>query len=275
MDMRNRLKSAVRDGKTKEVQDILNSSPQLEVSVYYKHDLLRSAIDLQYIDIANLLLSNGFELIYENERPECSLLYRAIVNNDAGMVNVLLKKGIDPSVTEESQNFSPLFVAIDQGSLEIATLLIERGIDVNDCDPNNGITPLGFAVRRGNVEIAELFLKHGANVNRAQFDENQSTLSYATANADLGMVNLLLSCNVTVDDEIKAFYKKQSKMWTSSFYYVYRCLLTPFESALERRHRDIAKVLLISENNKNDGPQKNEKIKTPFESYVLKYFYGR
>lgn len=280
MDLRNRLKSAVRDGKAKEVQDILESSPPLQLSVYYKHDLLRNCIDLQHIEIAKLLLSKSFELIYPNKKPFSLLYNNAIINEDAGMVNVLLKMGVDPSVpeaTEESSRcFSPIFVAIDRGSFEILKLLIERGIDVNDCDENSGLTPLGSAVIKGNVRIAELLLQHGANVNRAQFDQEQSTLHYAVERVDLDMVNLLLSYKkVKVDPEIKAFYKKRSKMWTSSFYYVYYCLLTPFETSLERRHRNIAKVLLMFDNNDDKGrscPQQNKTeriIKNPIENCIL------
>ena len=124
-------------------------------------------------------------------------IYRAIHENDEGLLLDALKAGADPNHKFEIsgiEGLTPLMVAAERTSLEMVTVLTEHGANLNDVTDELGYTPLLWAIKGKNEDIAEFLIDSGADIEPfADREADWSPLSMAALHHLVGISKILLS----------------------------------------------------------------------------------
>lgn len=127
-----------------------------------RHALFCYAIQKGVNSVVEELISQGVDIIHEQDEDGREALHYAVCANSANMVNLLFKWGAN--INAESKWGTPLHYAIWQGLDEMVTLLIKLGADVNKKDPY-GDSPLCTALWSGADEIMEQLISAGAKID--------------------------------------------------------------------------------------------------------------
>ncbi len=185
-----RLIQAIRDGRSADVQVLVESNPDLT-----------SARDVSGVSAILLALYHG--------RPEIANwlaskrdgldVFEASSLGDLGRVQVLLSA--DPSLASawSADGFTALGLASFFGQVPVVRTLVAAGADVNAIGRNPGrYTPLTGAVTSGHVEVVRDLLRHGAEVNY-RYAQGLTPLHVAAANGNAEMVQVLLDGGARAD----------------------------------------------------------------------------
>ena len=106
-----------------------------------------------------------------------TLLYTAVLQDDAPLVRWLLDKGADFDREDPATGMPPLLLAAARGNAVILELLIRYGAETSATN-RAGNTPLHLAVLSGHLAAVEVLLKYSANVE-ARNEEGVSVLTLA------------------------------------------------------------------------------------------------
>ncbi len=209
--------SAVKEGDTDSVEEILNEQPNLlDVRAEKGISLLMLAKYYNKNKVVDLLLEKKYKF---NFYEACAIgEYETVmdfVNKNRGIIN-----------THSIDGFTPLGLAVYFRNIKIAEYLIANGADVNlvsindfkvmpihsavsikdlnltkllldnDADVNakqsGGFTPLHQAANRGDSDLLELLIKHGADVN-ALTDLQQTPLQIANDAGNDEAIDVLIN----------------------------------------------------------------------------------
>ncbi|ARF02627.1 SWPV1-008 [Shearwaterpox virus] len=213
-----------------------NNNNITQLLVDYKADikecdgyLLLHAVKANNIDIIKILLNNGINVNYVNDKGYTALHY-AVENNKLDIVNLLLGKGANIEIVNECSfinniikfrftnyynmielmlsykanvnnihdNYAPLHLAIDEEDEEIIKLLIRYGADINIKNTYNDSSPLHHAVKSVNKNILKILLDKGADVNSLN-RYGCTPIYYAVCNNNIDVVNILLEYGADVN----------------------------------------------------------------------------
>jgi ankyrin repeat protein len=146
-----------------EIADLLISSG---IDVNLRDDNNRSIFYWEALDGhekgARLLLSKGFELESLNAEDLNYLLSRAVKDWHVGILKVLVEIGADINFkTEEDESL--LEIACQRDYPYFAELLISKGADVNQRN-KEGKTPLLIALEKKHDRLIALLILHGADI---------------------------------------------------------------------------------------------------------------
>lgn len=129
-----------------------------------------------------------------------TLLTRAIMNHDAGLVEALRAAGASLEVTDK-QGRTPLYRAVELSCNDLVSLLLSLGADPNPMW-NSGTTAIHRAVEAGNIECVRMLVQSQANL--CPFKNNMkgkiTPLGIAIERKDLEMVKFLVSLGVPIND---------------------------------------------------------------------------
>ncbi len=156
------LLEAVRNNDTTKVQELLQTSQDINVNILHPAPLLHIAIQNGNIDIVNVLLAHQYINVNIQTTMGLTPLHIAIQKGNIDIVNVLLEhKDIDVNIQTIIVS-PPLHFAIQNEKIDILNaLLAHKDIDVNLSSYTN-ITPLYMAVQNNNFEIAKLLVNKDA-----------------------------------------------------------------------------------------------------------------
>lgn len=155
---------------------------------------LHFASDHSYIDIVNILISNGADVNIRTNMGETALyLSTWVTYNHPNIMQLLINSGANLSTSNECFGWTPLHFASMNGNYRAVKLLINNGspIDIQD---SQGQTALHHAADAEycscSFEIVCLLIKNKSDVS-IKDNKGQTALHIALARNNLQVVNLL------------------------------------------------------------------------------------
>lgn len=165
-----------KEGKIKEISELLQSSPEI-LNYRDQHlglTLLANSIKYGQIELSKFLLSQGANPNIGNIISETPL-HIAIDNSDLELADVLLQYKAEPNcMTVDGE--TPLHHSAFIGDKKMMSLLLSYGADPNIKDTTLGRTPLHCAVQCEHFECVQLLLSYGA-VTTIEDKEGNSPIS--------------------------------------------------------------------------------------------------
>ena len=160
------LEKAVGDNNLKEVIEIINNYPDIDLndgdSFVFNPPLYRAS-EKGFIDICKFLLQKGARINYTKDNSFYPLAGAAAENN-IEVVKFLLETGADINAYEIT-TISAIGYASSKGAYETVKYLIEQGADINRLTLQQYLTPLDLAIIWGKENVVELLKKQGALSN--------------------------------------------------------------------------------------------------------------
>jgi ankyrin repeat protein len=134
--------------------------------------VFKSPNDIQFADIATLLIAHGAEVDPVDEYHKTPLLH-AVEFQNYHLADVLLKNGASLAVTFTGTyaRLTPLFYALRHSDQEMVAVIMKFKPPLETYD-SEGDTPLLWAVKHKNLETARMLLEHGASVAPTYTFEN-------------------------------------------------------------------------------------------------------
>lgn len=156
------LLNAASEGKTFEVQRLVNLGLSPHFQNYEGYTPLMSACYKGHVEIARFLLERGAHIESKDSYGYNALL-EATKTKNFHITELLLRKGANPNVSTTS-GATPLMWSSYLGCKKITKLLLDYDADV-ESRSKNGYTALMQAAKWGRVEVLELLLVNGAQPN--------------------------------------------------------------------------------------------------------------
>ncbi len=147
--------------------------------------------------VKKLLARDDFDL-NQTDSAGCSLLYRAVEEQDTLIVELLLKKGVNPDFGGENQK-PPLFIAVFNCDLAITKLLLEHGANPNIKYEDK--TALKIAIENNCRTLTDFLLNNGADFT----DDPKVILLYAVQKGDFDLLKKMLDKGVSLPDSILTY----------------------------------------------------------------------
>ncbi|MBE8401600.1 ankyrin repeat domain-containing protein [Leptospira borgpetersenii] len=193
------LFSAVKTGKTDEIQRLLTSMEGEEILVdwlknyrdNYGSGVLFWAVKNSDQEAIQLLLKAGAEPDETNTRGETPLLTSLDQGNE-DLIRIFLEAGADTEKKDFAGN-TPLTKAVSTGNVQIVEMLFVNDHPTPDLEERNGegYTPLLLAVDLGHLEIVEYLLDKGADFLKKN-SEGRTILHLTALHNDFEILDLFL-----------------------------------------------------------------------------------
>lgn len=187
------------------------------------------------LDAVELLCEKGADTNVHGKRGKTPLMLVAEAGNN-GLLKILLSHGarvneFGSSALPGNLPVTALGFAALRGRLSTVKLLVENGADM-DIASKKGHTPLWSGVDRGHYSTTQFLLQKGSNPN-FKSKVGDTPLFRAIANGDRAITELLIKYNADVNIELQL----------KSVYSDIKCS-TPLRSCFEKKHLELAKLLL-------------------------------
>ena len=164
------LKAAVIQGKTSDVQALLETSKISMTGMIYCEDgssinLLHIALLCQHIDVVELLVKGcSVDPYVADDDDKVRVLSVFTIAPQSFIIAFLRLSGVRTNVKTSKSGATLLHYATLANCLQVVRFLVEEcGVDVNITDDHLH-TPLHIAYMAGQTHIAEYLIQHGANV---------------------------------------------------------------------------------------------------------------
>lgn len=156
--MAQELSTAVRDGDSERVREILRREPSLADGYGVDMSPLQLAVYSGKRDMATTLIECGASVD----------VFLASALGDLDRVRALLQDEPDLIAAYSEDGWTPLHLAAHFGSTEVAELLLAHGADVEARSRSReGNTPLHAAVAGKQPSLVDLLIARGADVDAA------------------------------------------------------------------------------------------------------------
>jgi len=190
--------SAVSDGDTEQVKEILTANPKL---LNQKNQDALTPLNLAASqgkpEVVALLLKMGADHSQgdnENSMP----IHLAAISGNQECIDLFLGNGIDINIQDDNGNTALLFALMYRQPV-MATYLVEKGADLN-IQNNRGWTALQSAAIGGNLEMVTTLVENKADVNK-QIEGGMTPLHSATSFGHLDIVVYLIENGADIDIE--------------------------------------------------------------------------
>ena len=175
--------------------------------------------------------SRVYAMNYYNDRhskdwdcPSTPLNYAALCGFCGLVEHLIITHALDVNAKVHNTGWTPLFAASRWGHVDVARVLLDYGADIDARDIHNA-TALHWPSQEGHVEVVQLLLEHGATLNVQNTHNKDTALHLASLTGRLEVARLLLDHGADV--HVRNIYG-----------------LTPFLVATEKKHDDVAQLLL-------------------------------
>ena len=145
------IKTLIDKGADIEQTDKFNSTP------------LTKAIWEDRKDVVEYLISQKANIKHQGNKGQTALAIAALKGN-ADIFDMLLDNGADINFVEEKTGKALLHVAAERGNRNIIKRLLTEKLDINQ-DDNYQMTPLHYAVSGRKFKTVKLLVESGADVN--------------------------------------------------------------------------------------------------------------
>ncbi|KXZ23696.1 MULTISPECIES: ankyrin repeat domain-containing protein [Leptospira] len=193
------LFSAVKTGKTNEIQKLLNTLKGEATLIDWLKDyrdsygsgVLSWAVKNSDQEAIRLLLEAGAEPDETNARGETPLL-SALDQSNEDLIQIFLEAGADTEKKDFAGN-TPLTKAVSTGNVSIVEMVLENEYSTPDLEERNGegYTPILLAVDLGHLEIVEYLLDQGADFLKKN-SEGRTILHLTALHNDFEILDLFL-----------------------------------------------------------------------------------
>ncbi|XP_015779234.1 PREDICTED: ankyrin-3-like [Acropora digitifera] len=210
--------------------------------------LLKNNADANFQDkLGNTPLHIGGDINLSNDCDMSTLLFDAVLKNNAAFVKLLLEHRTNSSI-QDSWGHTPLHKAIIKGFSDISEMLIKSGCNVNLTD-KSGTTPLHCSVIVKSTAIVSLLLASYADANIQDTSGNTPLhLSISKGFSEIAQLLIGAACNTNLRNQRGE---------------------TPLHSAVRENDTTVVKHLLKSEADANIQDQRGN---TPLHISTFKGF---
>jgi ankyrin repeat protein len=161
---------------------MLQKGLKIENSNSNDHDGLRSAVENDNNDCAEILLEYGAEI-------DNGIITRAVINNNVTILPLLLEKCTPDEIKSNSREF--IHYAVINEHIEALEILLKFGADINySLDSFYSETPIYNAIQYKNDQLAVFLIKNGSDCNKIECGE--SLFHKAVENGMMETVDSLL-----------------------------------------------------------------------------------
>lgn len=207
-------------------------------SQFENKSLITQACSNGYTDIVRLLIKHGGDVNLMSGRRYGAIHYAAW-NGQNEIVKLLLDAGAEYDNQTACKN-TPLALAAHGGHLETMKILLSKGCDVNNAD-RDGDTPLFYVATLGMTDGVKLLLDNGADPNVCD-KSGASVLWTAVNHGHKDVVKQLILAFVEKEVPSRGMDRQR---FSDQIYYYYQSPKSPLYVAVDKRHLEIA-LLLIS-----------------------------
>jgi ankyrin repeat protein len=216
-----------------------------------------------FTNVVGLLSDRGADVGSRDEREYTALMH-AIEEERIDTARLMIRKGADPKT--QIRNIGSLLPnAAKMGMYKIVKFVVEEGTDIDSLDTDTvdgkGITALAYAIHKNDFGMAKFLLKHGANIDKAdQYD--RTPLMRAVEQGDAKAVSFILENGA--DPDLESNIGKTALMMAARDGNLEMAKLlvekgasieieckSALIEALDNRHDDIAKFLIMNGANVN------------------------
>lgn len=194
------LMASVTAGRCDEIKDLLGQLSRQgksvnDVRVQHWGTLLHYAIEFGNEDVIDLLISNGADINAKDAEHRATPLHHAALRGDSAIVELLLINGAFANI-KDCNNKMPLHVALAGKSEMSVDLLLQFGAlaDVKF----KGYSALYFAVGEQLTGMVRVLLSHNVNVNDRDA-AGSTVLHLAAGKESKDIVKLLLIAKANVE----------------------------------------------------------------------------
>jgi len=204
------------------------------------------------------LLERGADVNARDSEYGATPLHHAAVYGHLEVARLLIEKGADVNAVDGSLT-TPLHWAAVGGHLEVARLLLEKGADVNTGDRED-CTPLHWAAFKGHLDVARLLIESGADVN-AKNNTGWTPLHFAASKGYLDIARLLIEkgADVNAGDACGQWFEENDVLYEDFCERPLLCCGTPLHWAAFNGHLEVARLLIESGADINDGNRHSER----------------
>ena len=109
-------------------------------------------ISQNYTEIVRILLENGYDPNYKNQRGETAFIYYISIENNPSIeiIKLLLEYGADINVQNSKGSTALMLASYDEEKKDFMRILLENGADTELTNNYNGNTP---CLMHANEEI--------------------------------------------------------------------------------------------------------------------------
>ncbi len=207
------LVEAVKQADATAVRALLDGSVDVNTPEADGTTALHWAVRLDSLDVTDLLIAAGADVMATNAF-DVTPLSLAAINGNPAMIDRLLEAGADPNATL-AEGEAVIMTAARTGQVEAIRALVAHGADVNTTQ-EAGQTPLMWATAEGHLEAMQALFDAGADVNaRTIVPENPlrtglegpaphgfTPLLFAVRAGHIDAVRLLLGAGADVKDTL-------------------------------------------------------------------------
>ncbi|NLW48361.1 MAG: OmpA family protein [Firmicutes bacterium] len=199
-DKEKSIGTAVANGDTAEVQNLLDQGVSPNSKTDDGKTLLMLASYLGHMDIVKLLIDNGADVNAKDQDGKTALIY-ATEKNNLEIAKLLLENGADPNAAD-NKGRTALMYAAEKGQLDFVKLLLENGADLNAVDIN-GKTALQIAQDNNQTAIADLLSKWGKTAS------TEETVTPEPETTEAPVQNTIASLNEQLESIFFDFNKSE------------------------------------------------------------------
>ncbi len=207
------LVEAVKHADATAVRALLDDSVDVNTPEADGTTALHWAVRLDSLDVTDLLIAAGADVMAANAF-DVTPLSLAAINGNPAMIEKLLEAGADPNATM-AEGEAVIMTAARTGRAEAIRTLVAHGADVN-LTIAGGQAPLMWEAAEGHVEAMQAFLDAGADVDaRTVVPKNPlrtglegpaphgfTPLLFAVRAGHIDAVRLLLEAGADVNDKL-------------------------------------------------------------------------
>lgn len=180
------LMNAAFNGNVKTAEFLIKKGADVKMKDDTGKTVFYYACRTNEVKLAKILLP----LISLKDEFECddTLLFYCINENILEIAELLIKNGFE--VNNVNRNgYTPLMSSIFRNNIKIAELLVKHGANI-DATTEVGKTMLMYSIEINNLWMAKLLLDNGADVHAKDISENDA-MYYAKKAKDPGMIYLI------------------------------------------------------------------------------------
>ncbi|XP_050415302.1 serine/threonine-protein phosphatase 6 regulatory ankyrin repeat subunit B isoform X1 [Patella vulgata] len=194
------LHMAIRENNSKKVEYSLSQGVDINV-LFYGWTPLQLAIKLGFEEIAVLLIENGCDFKFHDNKSLSPFEMALKKNQVMQVVEKLLLKGID-GCQLLSTSEPPLIYAVKKGTSLMVQTLINANVEVNCCS-SEGESPLHLACKEASSDIVNTLISAGADKDAVCLSSGLSPLMVACINENKEAMKVLITngCDINAQDK--------------------------------------------------------------------------
>ena len=262
VDLRQKLFDLAGDNEIEELKRFIEKHPEYIDSVDEDgYTALMMAVARYDIEVVECLLENGANIDIQQQHSGRTALIIAMEHNYTDIAQLLISKHADVN-KQDDRGRTALMLAAAMNKLTIVRTLIEAGADVNKQD-NQGNTALMDAASSNADEVLKLLIIKYADINIENKHGETALIQAAMYRLDRSIVETLIAkgADITrVNRKLKTAFEVANDMWPKSdvakLLFIENVLQLPYVDVNERNKYGFTALMLAAQLGKRESVQR-------------------